>query len=121
MNVEIPKNIFESEYFNYKKLFFESQINHLKRDSYLNGIDHTTTDLFKIHANDLRESYKQSRIISTDPINRKINISFFEDIDMASRLELIKFFKSSNNDFISKHNQLLTMDEYIKLLDIEVE
>lgn len=121
MDIEIPRNIFESEYWIYKKMFSESQINHLKRESFLKGIDHTTTESFKIHTNDSRESFRQSRMISIDPKNKEINRSFFEVIDISSRVELIKFFKSSNNDFVSRHNHLLTMDEYIELLDIEVE
>lgn len=117
--MSIPANIYESEYLNYTKLFYESQIKQLKRVSFLNNTSDRSNEQIALLETESKVAGTNSRNIAN--LYRESNTKFFETIDFQSRMDLMKFFKLSNNEFVSKYSDLLTMDEYIKLLDIEIE
>lgn len=117
----LPKNIFEFEYYNYCKLFFESQINHLKRNSYLNDTNYQESEDYAIYNQRLKDCIVKVKEVFNNKENKEINRKFYQDIDMLSRVEMIRFFKSSSSEFISIHNELLTLEKYIELLDVVVD
>lgn len=117
----LPKNIFEFEYYNYCKLFFESQINHLKRNSYLNDTNYQESEDYAIYNQRLKDCSVKVKEVFNNKENKEINRKFYQDIDMLSRVEMIRFFKSSSSEFISIHNELLTLEKYIELLDVVVD
>lgn len=118
--MSIPNNIYESEYLIYTKLFYDSQIKQIKRDSYIHNY---TSERSYEQLESLEKKSKAagmaSRCVSVK--HRELNTNFFKEIDFKIRIDLMNFFKSSNNEFVSKYNNLLSMDEYIELLDIEID
>lgn len=118
MNIEVPKNIYESQYFLYSKLFYDSQLKQLKINP---PTDDTIIQRYHEYTMASRDSFKSSRMISVEKSNKEINRKFYDAIELSNILELMRFFKTSNNNFVTQYNNILTLDEYIKLLDIEIE